>query len=203
MSYIVLDLEFNQAFDFETGEKIKPDPRCRFEIIQIGAVKLDNKLNTVGNFNELICPSIYPQVHPYVEKITGITLDDLKKTDDFPTVFKKFYEFIQNNGEGNIFCVWGNSDIRALYRNISYYNLLNEPTIIKYIDVQKLATTKLKFNKGTVIGLKNAVEAFEIKYDENFHNAFYDAFYTSEIFKKIYTKKTQIKIFNSAHINKK
>ncbi len=105
MSYIVLDLEFNQAFDFETGEKIKPDPRCRFEIIQIGAVKLDNKLNTVGNFNELICPSIYPQVHPYVEKITGITLDDLKKTDDFPTVFKKFYEFIQNNGEGNIFCV--------------------------------------------------------------------------------------------------
>ena len=38
MNYIVLDLEFNQAFPFKSGKKVEPNPECPFEIIQIGAV---------------------------------------------------------------------------------------------------------------------------------------------------------------------
>ena len=47
MSYIVLDLEFNQAYDFEKNKTILLIPSCRFEIIQIGAVKLDNNFNII------------------------------------------------------------------------------------------------------------------------------------------------------------
>ena len=36
MNYIVLDLEFNQAFPFKSGKKVEPNPECPFEIIQIG-----------------------------------------------------------------------------------------------------------------------------------------------------------------------
>ncbi|MNI44492.1 hypothetical protein D3C73_988690 [compost metagenome] len=35
------------------------------------------------------------------------------------------------------------------------------------------------------IGLSSAAEIFEIPTSDNFHDAFYDALYTSEIFKKI------------------
>ena len=44
MNYIVLDLEFNQAFPFKSGKKVEPNPECPFEIIQIGAVKLNERL---------------------------------------------------------------------------------------------------------------------------------------------------------------
>jgi hypothetical protein len=35
------------------------------------------------------------------------------------------------------------------------------------------------------MGLKNAVEMLDIPLETKFHNAFYDAWYTAEIFKKI------------------
>ncbi|WP_312043549.1 hypothetical protein [Anaerotignum sp.] len=68
MNYIVLDLEFNQSFPFKTGETVAPVPECPFEIIQIGAVKLNDSFQQIDTFNALIQPKIYPRLHPFVEK---------------------------------------------------------------------------------------------------------------------------------------
>ena len=83
MNYIVFDLEFNQSFDFKTGSSAKSNPECPFEIIQIGAVKLNSSFETIGHFNRYIKPVIYKRIHPYVEKITAITQDDLKNGAPF------------------------------------------------------------------------------------------------------------------------
>ena len=72
MHYIVLDLEFNQSFPFKTGKKTEPVAECPFEIIQIGAVKLNENFDILEEFNYMIRPQIYPRLHPFVEKITGI-----------------------------------------------------------------------------------------------------------------------------------
>ena len=72
MHYIVLDLEFNQSFPFKTGKKTEPVAECPFEIIQIGAVKLNEQFDILEEFNYMIRPQIYPRLHPFVEKITGI-----------------------------------------------------------------------------------------------------------------------------------
>ena len=62
MNYIVLDLEFNQAFPFKSGKKVEPNPECPFEIIQIGAVKLNERFEQLDSFNCMIscnrCTSI-------------------------------------------------------------------------------------------------------------------------------------------------
>ena len=73
MNYIVLDLEFNQPFHFKTGFQTTLHPDCPFEIIQIGAVKLNEQFTILDEFNILIKPVIYPRIHPYVEKITNLT----------------------------------------------------------------------------------------------------------------------------------
>ena len=52
MDYVVLDLEWNQASDSR-------DARNRlltFEIIEIGAVKLNSRMEIVDTFEELIRP---------------------------------------------------------------------------------------------------------------------------------------------------
>lgn len=201
MSYIVLDLEFNQAFDFEKNKTILLIPSCRFEIIQIGAVKLDENFNVIDKINLYIKPNLYKEMHPYVEKITGITIEFLEDKPYFTQAYKDFEKFLSN--EEHIFCIWGIGDLKALYRNLSYYDMLKSDLILKYVDVQNLATKYIKYSKGGCIGLKTAIELLELPLKEDFHNALNDALYTAEIFKKIFPKKLNLKVFNSKNIKKK
>ena len=55
MNYIVFDLEWNQNPD---GRR-HPDSRLPFEIIEIGAVRLNEKLEITGTFQQLIRPKVY------------------------------------------------------------------------------------------------------------------------------------------------
>ena len=199
MYYIVLDLEFNQGFDFEKNKSVNLIPSCRFEIIQIGAVKLNEKFKIIDKFNEYIKPNLYKEIHPYVEKITGLTKEFLDDKPLFQEVEPKFKKFIGNEDEC-IFCVWGKSDLRALYRNLAYYNFIKKDLILKYIDIQAKATKYLKFSKGGVIGLKSAIEMFNLPIEEDFHNALNDAIYTAKILKILKSEKMNIKIFNSKNI---
>ena len=48
MNYIVFDLEWNQC----PGGKEKENKKLPFEIIQIGAVKLDDQWEEFGQFQE-------------------------------------------------------------------------------------------------------------------------------------------------------
>ena len=203
MAYIVLDFEFNQAFDFVNGCPGTPHPDCRFEIIQIGAIKLNEDLDIIDRCNFFIKPQLYKRVHPYVEKITGITTKSLEHERFFPEVFKDFFDFCSDKGKDDniILCVWGTSDIKTLYRNMALYKLSKEPILIKYIDIQSLATAYLKYSRGSTIGLKNAADLLNLPSDEEkFHDALYDALYTAKIFKIVKPENLTIKLFNSSHI---
>lgn len=75
MKYIVFDLEFNQFFKFNKNEVVNPN--LLNEIIQIGAIKLDDNLKVIDNFEILIKPVVYPIINPYVTKQTKIKTKDL------------------------------------------------------------------------------------------------------------------------------
>jgi len=182
MNYIIYDLEFNQTKSIKNT--VKDAYKCPFEIIQIGAIKLDESFNTVGTFDRLVRPTVYPTLNPYIEDLTNIDMNQLSKADYFPKVYKDFLDFIDDS---SIFCVWGKVDLKELFRNIRYHEL-NSPINKKYIDVQHYATKHLKFTKGFSVGLQRAVDILKIPLYKEFHNAFNDAYYTSEVFKTIYNK---------------
>lgn len=196
----VLDLEFNQAYDFGDGNSItEPNPDCRFEIIQIGAVKVNDDYKVVDKFNIYIKPSLYPRIHPYVEKITGFKTEDFSFAPRFKEAYSKFRYFLGND---TVLGTWGYSDIKALFRNITFNKIMEPPIIIEYVDIQKIATNHLKYSRGGAIGLKNAVDALNITIDENkhFHNALGDAYYTAKVLETINPKELPVRIFNSKHI---
>ena len=112
-------------------------------------------------------------------------MDDLNKSPNFNSVYTDFINFIGK--EENILVVWGNSDIKELIKNIEFYNLDSSKISNKYIDIQSYASKLFKLPKGQKISLKNAVEALNIPVEGDFHDAF-DAHYTAEVFKSIYTK---------------
>ncbi|WBW95562.1 3'-5' exonuclease [Oceanirhabdus sp. W0125-5] len=194
MNYIIFDLEFNQAFNPKKRTRAVPNEICPFEIIQIGAIKLNNSFETISSFDRFIKPEIYKDIHPFVRRMTGITIDQLKNGKSFKNVFKKFISFIGE--EECILCIWGMGDMKELYRNIEYHSLNKSLVPEKYIDIQALASKYFNCPKGCNIGLKNAVEMLHIPHSNEFHNAFIDAYFTAEIFKSIPIKKLKPKTYN-------
>jgi inhibitor of KinA sporulation pathway (predicted exonuclease) len=183
MNYIIYDLEFNQKIKDSIENEINQFSTIPFEIIQIGAIKLNENFETISTFNSLIKPTIYKTIHPIVENLTKITDDQVSSCKDFISVYKDFINFIGN--DELILCVWGIVDIKELIRNIKFYNL-SASQISRYIDIQAYASKYFKTEKKAKIGLKNAIELLNIPIEGNFHNAFYDAYYTAEIFKIIH-----------------
>ena len=59
MNYIVFDLEWNQC----PYGKERENRRLPFEILEIGAVKLDENRKIVDSFQEVIKPAVYKKLH--------------------------------------------------------------------------------------------------------------------------------------------
>ena len=185
MDYIVFDLEFNQAWDFEENQS-PINSKCPFEIVQIGALKLDENFRKAAVFDRMVKPELYTRLHPFVEQITGITIEKLSTAKPFKEVYKEFIRFVSSD---SILCVWGAADMKELMRNIRYHKLDKALVPKNYINIQKYASRYHRCPKGTNIGLRNAAELLNIPLGSSFHDAFNAACYTAEIFNHIYSSK--------------
>ena len=82
MNYIVLDFEWNQPL---TEQDTITDPfPFDSEIIEIGAVKLDETFAAVGEFKTLIRPQFYPHMNGAVVRLTKIRPQELESAPLFP-----------------------------------------------------------------------------------------------------------------------
>ena len=198
MHYIVFDLEFNQDFASikSLDESIKKYP---YEIIQIGAVKLDQNFKTLATFNRYVKPSIYEQISAFVTDLTGITTEQLASEDYFPGVFNAFTEFIGK--EDAVFCIWGMSDMKELFRNVEYHKLDKELLPIMYINLQPYVSLHFNLPKTKLLKLQTAVEMLNIPVSHPFHDAFHDAYYTAELLKKIHHPAILPKQYTKNYVN--
>ena len=118
MKYVVVDFEWNQSpYGKNTSNK-----RLPFEIIEIGAVKLDENGREIGQFSKVIKPKVYKKLHHVTKSLTGITEKELSLGSPFPDALEAFLEWC---GDGYMFCTWGNLDLMELQRNMKFYHLEN------------------------------------------------------------------------------
>ena len=178
MNYIVFDLEWNQC----PYGKEKENKKLPFEIIEIGAVKLDENRNVIDSFQEIVKPVVYHRLHFRTKEILGITSNRLEEGIPFKAAVKKFLEWC---GTDVKFCTWGSADLVELQRNLKYYrmlSLLKGPVF--YYDVQKLFGLIYE-NEKTTRSLEYAIDFLKMDKGDTFHQALNDAHYTAEILKKI------------------
>ena len=195
MPYYILDLEYNQFFDFrESGPR--PEPACPSEIIQMGLVVMDDKFNIKQKHETLVKPQIFRRLHPHVARVTGLEMANLRTARTFPDAFEDFFSFAF--GKRGIFCTWGNDDIKELFRNILYYDLNHKRLSRRFLNVQHLFST-YKNTKESVenptshykqTALKTAIESLGLPAERPFHTALSDAEYTSDILKHVLCDKT-------------
>ncbi|MGL6220266.1 MAG: exonuclease domain-containing protein, partial [Lacrimispora sphenoides] len=149
------------------------------EIIEIGAVKLNEALEEVEEFKRLIRPRIYPELH---EKILEVTHMDQKTLMEEGCNFEEAVrEFLMWCGEETVFCTWGSMDLTELQRNIAFYGIPNPfPKPFLYYDVQKLYSLLYGDGKDRQ-SLDIAVLELQIMEERPFHRALDDAHYTGRV----------------------
>lgn len=178
MNYIVFDLEWNQS---DTGEEEKTG-LLPFEIIEIGAVKLNSDKVMAGEFSQLIKPQVYQKMHYITQRLIHLQMEELEKGILFPDAASSFLDWC---GEDYIFCSWGPMDLTELQKNMKYYNM---PPLsggpIAFYDVQKLFSLAYG-NRKSRRSLEYAVDFLRIEKDIPFHRAFSDAYYTAKVFAAI------------------
>ena len=79
MKYVVVDLEMNPL----SKEYVEERKQCRSEVIQIGAVALDERYQEIGSFKTLVKPQYNSVIVPKIKKLTGITTSMVQEAPVF------------------------------------------------------------------------------------------------------------------------
>lgn len=174
MQYIVLDLEWNQCPE----GKEKENRQLPFEIIEIGAIKLNEKYEIMDRYHSLIKPVIYQEIHHRTKEVIHLEIEELEMEREFSIVAEEFLTWC---GEDYQFATWGAMDLTEFQRNMCYFGvkyLLPEPLF--YLDIQKLFSIQFLDGKNRV-SLETAVESLQLEKNEPFHRADMDTYYTVQI----------------------
>lgn len=105
MNYIVFDLEWNQGI---AGKRESSHEEIPFEIIEIGAIKLDKRKNIIGQFQKIIKPSVYKKMPDIIEDMLHVDMKELRAGTPFPEAAEEFLAWC---GEDFMFCSWGSLDL--------------------------------------------------------------------------------------------
>lgn len=196
MDYIVMDLEWNQN---PYGKNYHTD--ITFEIIEIGAVRVNEQREILDSYQQVIRPRVYKRLHYKIQEITHFTYEELGREKDFRKVIHEFLEWC---GDNYIFCTWGSMDLTELQKNMKHYGLeriLEFPLF--YVDLQKMFS--LRYDDGHMKRtLTSAVEYLQIQQDGEFHRALSDAYYTAKVMQTMdfdkYKERLSIDTFYSPRI---
>ena len=173
-----MDLEWNQS---NTGKE-KESKILPFEIIEIGAIKLNSSRIMISEFSELVKPKVYHEMHRITKKLIHLQMEQLEAGIPFPEVMEQFYRWC---GEDYIFCTWGPLDLTELQRNVRFYGMKPfSDGPIKFLDVQKLFSIAYEDRKSRR-SLEYAIDYLEIEKDIPFHRAFSDAYYTAKVLARL------------------
>ncbi len=178
MNYIVLDLEWNQSIN-----DTDVTPGLKFEIIEIGAVMLNDACVMIHEFNRLVKPEVYHELNQITSKLIHLQMQELERGKPFVEVAEEFLRWC--GSEKYIFCTWGSMDLTELQRNMQFYNMTQmSDKPIAFLDVQKLFSLAYEDGKSRR-ALEYAVDKLGIEKDIPFHRAFSDAYYTAKLLRKI------------------
>ena len=174
MNYVVVDLEWNQAMNSKSSVFNKLPIHLRGEIIEIGAVKLDENMRPAEEFTIDVKPVYFRRMHYKVKKITGFDKDRLSHGVSFPEALERFRDWC---GEDVTFLTWGCDDQGILEQNIIIHDL-DWDWIAGWINLQLIYNLQTGGDKNQK-SLASAMEHFEIEQTRIAHDALGDAYNTA------------------------
>ncbi len=156
------------------------------EIIQIGAVLLNEDNNIIDTFNIYVKPE-YGYVDGFIHGLTGINNSDLVNAPMIEEAMEQFMDWLPED----VICVsWSDTDKHQIKKELKYKNI-NIAGVDKILeqwqDCQKMFSKKLKEKKA--YSLEEALNMCDIEAEGKAHNGYYDARNTATLYTKMETEK--------------
>lgn len=181
MDFVILDLEWNGSYSKKVHHYVN-------EIIEFGAVKINEKLNVTDTFSMLIKPKIGKKISSHIADLTHISTEELKSYgEDFMSSTEKFAAFC----EGCVVMTWGTSDILTLMDNYAYYTgERTVPFLEHYCNLQEYCEHVMNLHDpASQLGLQNCAEILGINSEgKELHRAYTDAMLSLSCLTRTYDK---------------
>lgn len=174
MKYIIFDLEWNQAADVTSI--IQEPVYLTGEIVEIGAVKLDENFCPMDELRLYITPQYYTKMHKEIAALTGIKDKDLaEKGVSFPEAYNQFIEWC---GTEYAFMTWSMNDMPMLIDNMVLHGI-DVSDLPACYDIQRIFSREIMRGE-TRYSLDTALTLMKEKGDSS-HDALHDARNTAKI----------------------
>ena len=174
MNLVVVDFEWNQAMRSDSPVFNHLPIHLRGEIIEIGAVRLNDDFTPGEEFTIDVRPVYFRQIHYQVKKITGFDKERLANGVSFPEAFDAFRKFC---GDDVVFLTWGCDDRGIMEQNIIIHDL-DWDWIGDWINLQLIYNVQTGGDKNQK-SLAEAMEHFAIEQTRTAHDALGDAYNTA------------------------
>ena len=183
MKYIVVDFEMNPVSSTYKEQKAV----CTNEIIQIGAVLLDENYEERDSFQTYVKPHFSEELRRSIVNLTGITDDMLQFAPGFSDALKAFFKWCNHCGDNVQIIQWSENDYSQIVGEI----LQKQYTLTE--SEKRLMTGWYDFQQeyGEVIGaehktsLSYAVMLTGEEFEGKRHDALHDARNTARIFRTV------------------
>lgn len=174
MNHIVIDFEFTPVTSNFVDRKV-----LKYEIIEIGAVKLNDNYELIDSFSSYVHP-IYSKLDEYCTFLTGITNRHLAGAPKFAGAISALYEWIGND-DFSIY-EWSNSDKHQFSGECRLKNCeksFDALCMKEWIDLQKEFSLKSKIRSA--VNLQDALSKLNLFFEGQAHRACDDALNTARI----------------------
>lgn len=174
MKHVVVDLEMNPV----SREFREVRRKLNEEVIEIGAVRLDENFQQEAEFQCYVKPE-YGPIKKHITSLTGITQAMVADKKTYAACFQDFVDWVGEE-ETKIYS-WSMSDIKQLRSECRYklpdfdIGWLNE----RWVDLQQEFDNRLGLHNS--LALKHALGAMDHKFEGTQHTALADAINTSAI----------------------
>jgi inhibitor of KinA sporulation pathway (predicted exonuclease) len=154
----------------------------KVEVIEIGAVKVDEDLNVVDEFCSFVKPKLHPQVSSFCTQLTSITQFDVDRADPFDDVISEFEDWMRPRDVRTVLMSWGEFDKRQLLNDADLHRV--DLPWLRYHACLQQHYSRWKGSKNQ-IGLKTALELEGLSYSGTQHRAIEDARNMARLFQAV------------------
>ncbi len=179
MNYIIVDFEMNPvASEYKEERKI-----CRLEIIEIGAVIMDESFMVQGEFKTLVKPQYNDIIYKRYETMTGISTQMVCGAPVFAVAYEMFATWCESYGNEYEVYAWSDSDYKQLTAELRLKQCAKADKLRlleKWYDFQKEYKEKLGLER--IMSLEKALNYAGIEFEGRMHDALCDARNTAELF---------------------
>ena len=172
MKYIIVDLEAT-CWEKKEGRQN--------EIIEIGAVCIDEAGNSISEFNQLITPARNPILSEFCIELTTITQDMVDTGLPFPQGLQLYLDWINSFEDAYLICSWGYYD-RVQFENDCRQHELATDWLSNHISL-KHQYAKIKSLRRPM-GMKGVLKREKIELVGTHHRGIDDARNIAKIFVK-------------------